>query len=552
MTSSIQRNDFASSLVGLRVVRICFALLLVLAVPRCFAHIGSPAICFEGNAGPTPIRAVIRPPEVVPGLAEINIRILKGNARKITVVPVFWKTGKSGAPPPDVAKPVRGETNLFGAQLWFMESGAYSVEIGVESDAGSGTVTVPVNSVAMTRREMPRWFGIMLAALGSLLFLSAARLVGLAFGESVLEPGKQPSRRLVWRSRFATAGGAALFAGLLYLGKKWWDLDDLNFRTNRLYRPVPVLANVRMEGKLPVLQLNLTNAHGRQWLPLLPDHGKLMHLFLIHQPDLNAFAHLHPIQRERKLFETIIPPLPPGEYQLHGEVTHENAFAQTLTTTVTVPELPDSYFPKIATSSAADVVCSTTARVQFDPSLPLSPDPDDSWHVGGTQKGREPSSESGQSLNQEYRLESGYRMILQRDEPLRERRATALRFKLLSPKGDPVRLEYYMGMMGHAAVRRSDGTTFAHLHPTGNYSMASLQFFSERETGRAASPQGNSASVNSAGAHSALNSDDTGAAGEASFPYEFPRGGSYRLWVQLKAQGRVFTGVFDTDVQSAK
>jgi len=36
---------------------------------------------------------------------------------------------------------------------------------------------------------------------------------------------------------------------------------------------------------------------------------------------------------------------------------------------------------------------------------------------------------------------------------------------------------------------------------------------------------------------------------EASFPYAFPRAGRYRLWVQVKRQGRILTGVFDTEVR---
>ena len=43
-----------------------------------------------------------------------------------------------------------------------------------------------------------------------------------------------------------------------------------------------------------------------------------------------------------------------------------------------------------------------------------------------------------------------------------------------------------MGMMSHAAVLRSDNKVFAHLHPTGNYSMAAQMIFDDKiksETG---------------------------------------------------------------------
>ena len=37
-----------------------------------------------------------------------------------------------------------------------------------------------------------------------------------------------------------------------------------------------------------------------------------------------------------------------------------------------------------------------------------------------------------------------------------------------------------------------------------------------------------------------------------SFPYEFPKPGRYRIWVQIKAGGKVHTGVFDAEVLAGK
>ena len=39
-----------------------------------------------------------------------------------------------------------------------------------------------------------------------------------------------------------------------------------------------------------------------------------------------------------------------------------------------------------------------------------------------------------------------------------------------------------------------------------------------------------------------------GEAGAVSFPYAFPKPGRYRLWVQVKRDHRILTGVFDAEV----
>lgn len=484
-------------------MRLRFVVLTLLLLPWIAgAHVGSPNVFFEGKAGPYPVRVVVRPPEVVPGLAEISVRVEGGDVRHVTALPVFWNAGRKGAPPPDEATLVRGETNLYATSLWLMKSGAYSVDVAVEGALGGGRVVVPVNSLALTRRPMAPWFGAMLSVLGLALFVGAVRIAGATFGEATLAPGIALTAADRRRSRLSMAVAAVVFALLLGAGRAWWNKEDANYRNNRLFKPQPVSATVRREGAQNILRLAVERSDYRRagWAPLIPDHGKMMHLFLIREAGLDAFAHIHPVQRDRWTFEVALPQLPPGSYLVYADVTHENGLAETLVASAQLPE---------PGASASELF--------------LAQDPDDSWHAGTA------------ATNARCPLDGGGAMVWEKDAPLRENSAAPLLFKVLDAAGQPAPLQPYMGMLGHAAIRRDDGSVFAHLHPVGSISMASQEFFTQGE------PMDHSQ-------HLAAMATTDG----VSFPYEFPKPGRYRIWVQVKSGDRVLTGVFDTEVEPAR
>ncbi|HWM92752.1 MAG TPA: hypothetical protein VN493_18455 [Thermoanaerobaculia bacterium] len=466
--------------------RLAFLLLLLLpAAVR--AHVGSPNVFFDGEAGPYPVRVIVRPPEVVPGVAEITVRLKEGQAGRVTVQPVYFRTGIEGAPPPDVAVPVPGDGSLHTAQLWLMTRGSYTVRVQIEGKAGEGVALVPVVTAPAQLKGMQRGMGVLLATLGVFLFAGAVTIVGAAVRESVLAPGEVPDDRRRLRARVVTVLAGVLLALILVGGKSWWDSVDAEAR-ERLYRPFAVQASVRSG----VLALEIKDTRSREWSPIIPDHGKLMHLFLVREPGLDAFAHLHPVpQGSQERFEAALPPLPPGRYRVYGDVVHETGFPQTLTDVVEIPAGPGG----------------------------LPSDPDDSWHLATGRPGS---------------LEGGGEMVWVRDGPLVAGRETDLRFEVRGPGGDPVPLDPYMGMMGHAVITRPDGEVFVHLHPVGSFSMAAQQAF-ERKMGSAASHAG----MSHAGHH---------ASSAVSFPYEFPRPGRYRVWVQVRSGERVLTGAFDAEV----
>jgi hypothetical protein len=89
---------------------------------------------------------------------------------------------------------------------------------------------------------------------------------------------------------------------------------------------------------------------------------------------------------------------------------------------------------------------------------PSTLDFDDSWHAS-----RMSQSEAGGAS--ESPLMGGGRMIFQTSGALVADRETSLRFTALTASGEAATLEPYMGMLGHAVVRRSEA--HSHLHPVG-------------------------------------------------------------------------------------
>jgi len=483
-------------------------LVSLLLAPAAHAHVGSPNVFFEGMAGSWPVRVIIRPPGVIPGLAEITVRVKQGAPERIQVQPVQWKAGVKGAPPPDEAKPVPGEKGLWSAQLWMMTASSYSVRVRITGPAGEGLAIVPVVTVRTARLAMQRALGFVLGGLGLFLVVGALTIVGAAVRESVLAPGEEPDVRRRRRARLTVAVTGVFLVLLLLGGKSWWDGVDADYRQT-IFQPFHVRTAVVPEGSARVLRLEIDDprwGRERDWSPLMPDHGKLMHLFLVREPGLDAFAHLHPVPRDqsRNRFEAALPPLPAGRYRVYADVVHESGFTQTLTDAVEI--------------------AGPSSTAEASPGPPS--DPDDSWRTAAQIPLEAVKSSLGDGLSMTWERGS---------EPLRANREVELRFVVRDGAGRPAPLEPYMGMPSHAVISRDDGKVFVHLHPVGSFSMAAQQAFAAQDP--AARMPGTMAGM------------DHPPGSTISFPYEFPQPGRYRLWVQVKSGGAVKTGVFDAAVQ---
>jgi hypothetical protein len=130
-------------------------------------------------------------------------------------------------------------------------------------------------------------------------------------------------------------------------------------------------------------------------------------------------------------------------------------------------------------------------------------------------------------------LSDGYQLVWERPPSLRARQPYDFHFRLLDPQGRPAdSMELYMGMLGHAAFVAADGSVFAHVHPIGSVPMPALGL---------AQPDN---------PHAMHQMMPAGIPAEVSFPYGFPKPGSYRIFVQMKRAGRVETGAFSAHVEN--
>lgn len=502
-------------------IRRVAALALVSVVAS--AHVGSPDAWFEGSAGPYKVTVQVQLPGVVPGVAQIFVRVSGEKVDRVTVLGnKFDATG--GAPPPEVAAPVDGDVGLYLGKLWLMSGGSNSVTVTVTGAKGSGTAIVPVVNVPLRRLELNPVMGAGLSAIGLFLFFGLVTIIGAAVRESTLPPGEVPPPINRSRARLAMIGSSLALALVLFGGWSWWNSEDASFNRG-LFKPLPSKARVVAGAGAPRLMFTITDSvwghrgdslwlskHGAtSWTPLVDDHGKLMHLFLI-RDDMAAFGHFHPISADSVTFPAALPPLPSGRYRVFADIVHESGYAQTMVTTVTL-DAP-------ASGGAAK------------PS-----DPDDSWFAAPVRKGES-----------SVKLEDGSVMTWTGgNEPVVAGREASLQFIVRNADGTPATLESYMGMGGHAVVARDDGSVFVHLHPAGTISMASQMAFEMRQPGDSVAGR---LGKRLGAAEQAMMARVSSVNSEVGFPYAFPKPGNYRVWVQVKKQGRILTGAFDVPVRA--
>lgn len=300
---------------------------------------------------------------------------------------------------------------------------------------------------------------------------------------------------------------AVLVVGLVYLGNSWWTTEAKAY-SNNIYRPLN--AAVSVDGsKLTISLTNTVTATRRRFDDFMaerqvddfiPDHGHLMHLYVIRWPEMDRVWHLHPEMTGNGIFTQNLPEMPAGDYKLYGDVVHSSGFPETVVADVKTQGVA-------GTPLMGDDAAGTGLAVSQSPADTTTSD------LGG-----------------------GWKMIWDRGtKPLTINEATQFQFHIEDAHGKRASdLEMYMGMPGHAAFVKTDGTVFAHVHPSGSAAMPALALANPGETPQASMPG---------------MSMPMGEMTSVSFPWGFPTAGEYRIIVQLKRDGKVQTGIFNAKVE---
>jgi hypothetical protein len=508
-------------------------LLLGLFAASAQAHVGSPDVYLEGKAGPYQLWVTIRPPEVIPGVAAVEVRADAERLARLDVTPVpLVQSGTELAPTADILKASTEDPKFYTGSIWLMRPGSWQIRLHASGEKGEGTLAVPVPAMATRMKGMQRPMGLGLFAMMFILVSGLVAIAGASAGEVTLEPGLDVTPRRRRKSIISMSVAALALLGILAYGRNWWNESEALYGQN-IYKPTQLQVKI----KAGVLSLQMSDPG---WLPshkiddLMLDHNHLMHLYALRQPGLDVVFHLHPEPSGPGQFRLPLPEMPPGAYRLYADIVHENGFPETLTSSLTIA--PDDTLKRpLAGDDAAGIAA---------------------------------SAEHGTDLGATFHLSDGYSMTwVDSKQPLRARQLHVFCFRLLDPSGQPPQdMQLYMGMLGHAAFVKTDFTTFAHLHPDGSANMAAYmmarnstsnqvladgkQTMNTQMDSMADMPEmlsGDKTMVKSAdseGSHVASRLPN-----EVSFPYGFPQAGRYRMFVQVRRGGIVETAAFDAKVQ---
>ena len=107
--------------------RLRAVLLLLVGLPQfALAHVGSKDVFQQVTAGPYKLFVTVRMPNVIPGVANVEVRSTGAalSALKITPLPITGEASKH-PPTPDVMKVSTVDPAFYTGGIWMMSSGSW-------------------------------------------------------------------------------------------------------------------------------------------------------------------------------------------------------------------------------------------------------------------------------------------------------------------------------------------------------------------------------------------------------------------------------------------
>ncbi len=527
-------------------------LLLILCSPLGVrGHIGSAGVVQEGKAGNYQVQVYVEPPDVIPGTAKVSVMVDGKDITSVRMSPIYFFTGDEGSPRSDEG--VLSASGSYDGQIWLMESGAASVKVIIEGARGKGEVLIPIAALSTAQRKLPSSLGWILAGLALLLVGIMTTIIGASTGDSLLKEGQVFDKKTQKRRLVGSTIGASFCGLILFGGNMWWNSESADYQ-QFMYQPYTATSKIKLENGQRVLSMVIDSASvkGRLTSFIIPDHGKLMHLFLVKEGTMDVFAHLHPVRKDTVTFEAPLPTLPAGKYLIFADVLRYHGLQNTIADTVEIPQTPKVNVAPVLAGDSDDTYVVTNA---LNKKANLQ---DAGITICGTPGVKTPLQD-GSSIVWEEKP----------NQKLMAGKVYDLKFSVLAPDGKTAELQTYLGMMGHAAVIKDDASVYIHLHPNGTFSSTAVQVMQKRidETTNARpnlnNPKRFRDSVDNVLAKlqtmteaerdkflmGDMKHESNGHhGGEVTFPYVFPKAGNYRIWLQVKREGKILTGVFDAKV----